>query len=94
MWRVRSDVAAVVVASMLALLPGVVTAQADSNKVDVSGKWLFSVNTGAGTGTPTVTLKQQGDTLTGHYSSQALGEADLKGTAKERRINFTLKVEV
>jgi hypothetical protein len=27
-----------------------------------------------------LTLKRQGDSLTGHYSSQALGEAELKGT--------------
>jgi hypothetical protein len=76
-----------------AFLPGALSAQGDT-KVDVTGKWLFSVTTNAGTGTPTVTLKQQGDTLTGHYSSQALGEADLKGTVKDRKINFSFTVEL
>jgi hypothetical protein len=52
------------------------------------------VTTDAGTGTPTVTLKQNGDTLTGHYSSQLLGEADLKGTVKEQKIVFSFKTEV
>jgi hypothetical protein len=84
---------AFVVACALAILPATVAAQAGT-KVDVTGKWLFSVTTGAGTGTPTVTLKQQGDSLTGHYSSQVLGEADLKGTVKEQKIDFTLRVEV
>jgi hypothetical protein len=69
------------------------SAQADA-KIDVTGKWLFSVTTDAGTGTPTVTLKQQGDSLSGHYSSQALGEADLKGTVKERKISFNFRVEI
>ena len=29
-----------------------------------------------------MTLKQLGDSLTGHYSSQVLGEAELKGTVE------------
>jgi hypothetical protein len=56
---------------------------------DVTGKWLFSVETDAGTGTPTVTLKQDGEKLTGHYSSANLGEADLSGSVKGQDITFT-----
>jgi len=77
----------------LALLPVSMSAQAEA-KIDVTGTWLFSVTTDAGTGTPTVTLKQQGDSLTGHYSSQALGEAELKGTVKDRKISFSFRVEL
>ena len=72
------------------LLPSALAAQS----VDVSGKWLFSVTTDAGTGTPTVTFKQQGDSLTGHYSSQVLGEAELRGTVKDRKITFSVAVTV
>ena len=57
-------------------------------KVDVTGKWAFTVETGAGSGTPTVTLKQDGEKLTGHYSSATLGEADLTGTVKGNNIEF------
>ena len=53
-----------------------------SSKVDVTGKWLFNVQTDAGSGTPTVTLKQDGEKLTGHYSSQNFGEQELTGTVK------------
>src|SRR5262249_3539862 len=53
-----------------------------SSKVDVTGKWLFNVQTDAGSGTPTVTLKQEGEKLTGHYSSQNFGEQELTGTVK------------
>lgn len=61
----------------------------DAARIDVTGKWTFQVTTSAGSGTPTVTFKQSGDTLTGHYSSTNLGEADLTGTVKGRDIAFT-----
>src|SRR6476646_11980442 len=64
-----------------------------ASKVDVTGKWMFNVETSAGAGTPTITLKQDGDKLTGHYSGQ-LGEADLTGTVKGQEITFTFSVEV
>jgi hypothetical protein len=35
-----------------------------------------------------VTFKQSGETLTGHYSSTNLGEADLTGTVKGQDITF------
>jgi hypothetical protein len=68
-----------------------VTAQAPAN---VTGKWLFTVETSAGSGTPTVTLKQEGEKLTGHYSSAQLGEADLTGSVKGAAINFAFGTDV
>lgn len=62
-------------------------------KVDVTGKWVFAVETGAGTGTPTMTFKQDGEKLTGHYSGQ-LGEAELTGTVKGADISFKFTVDV
>jgi hypothetical protein len=72
------------------LLPDrtVAVAAQEKAKVDVTGKWAFQVTTTAGGGTPTVTFKQSGDTLTGHYSSTNLGEADLTGTVKGQDIAF------
>lgn len=93
MSRIRAFLTAVLMTATIALVPMRVGAQA-GGKIDVTGKWLFSVTTDAGTGTPTVTLKQQGDTLTGHYSSQVLGEADLKGMVKDRKITFSFKADV
>jgi hypothetical protein len=60
----------------------------DKARIDVTGKWAFQVTTSAGGGTPTVTFKQSGDALTGHYSSTNLGEADLTGTVKGQEIAF------
>jgi hypothetical protein len=76
-----------------ASIPSAIGAQA-SPSVDLTGKWLFTVNTDAGTGTPTVTLTQKGDSLTGHYSSQLLGEAELKGTVKDGKFSFALQGNV
>jgi hypothetical protein len=67
------------------------TAQAP---VDVTGKWLFAVETSAGGGTPTVTLKQEGEKLTGHYSSTQLGEAELSGSVKGTAITFAFGTDV
>jgi len=94
----RALIATVVTASAVLWLP--VTAaprdqhHAQQQKADVTGKWLFTVTTDAGSGTPTVTFTQTGDSLTGHYSSQMLGEADFKGTVKEQKITFAFRVEV
>ena len=71
-----------------------VIASAQASKVDVTGKWTFTVQTDAGSGTPTVTLKQEGEKLSGHYSSQNLGEADLTGTVKGQEIKFSFNGDV
>src|SRR5262249_44074359 len=90
--KLRTMIVAVMTLA-IAFLPRTLTAQAEA-KTDVTGKWLFSVTTDAGTGTPTVTLRQQGDSLTGRYSSQLLGEADLKGTVKDNKLTFSFTVNV
>ena len=74
------------------LMGSIVWAQAA--RADVSGVWTFSVESAAGTSTPTVTLKQDGEKLTGHYSSQLMGEAELAGTVKGQVIEFTVSADV
>ena len=65
-----------------------------TEKVDVTGAWAFTIDTGNGTGTPSVTFKQDGEKLTGHYSSQVLGERDFTGTVKGNAITFTIDADV
>ena len=74
-------------------LSSVATVSPQSSKIDVTGQWTFTVQTDAGGGTPTVTLKQDGEKLTGHYSSQNLGEADLTGSVKGQEIKFTFNAD-
>jgi len=69
-------------------------ANAGQAKTDISGTWIFEVQTDAGTGTPTVTLKQDGEKLSGHYSSQTLGEADLTGTVKGNDVTFNFMADL
>lgn len=56
---------------------------------DVAGTWALTVETGQGTGTPSVTLKQDGEKLTGTYSSQLFGEQQVTGSIKGNAITFT-----
>jgi hypothetical protein len=74
------------------LLIGASLASAQAAKVDVTGKWAFNVETAAGSGTPTMTFKQDGEKLAGKYNGQ-FGEADLTGTVKGQDIAFTFNVD-
>ena len=76
----------------VAMLAAASASAGQASKVDLTGKWMFNVETAAGSGTPTITLKQDGDKLTGHYSGQ-LGEADLTGTVKGQEIAFKFSVD-
>lgn len=75
------------------LLAVALTVTAAAQGVNVTGKWVFDVQTSGGSGQPTVTFKQDGEKLTGHYSSQTLGEADFTGTVKGNAIQFTFNAE-
>ena len=55
---------------------------------DVNGAWAIQIEIGGNTGTPTVTFKQDGEKLTGNYSSQVVGEQQITGTIKGNAISF------
>src|SRR5262249_50805248 len=61
------------------------------DKVDVTGAWSVTVETEAGSGNPSFNFKQEGEKLTGKYKG-AFGEADLTGTVKGDKIEFSFKV--
>jgi hypothetical protein len=81
-----------VIAVAVAVIIGATALAAQAAKTDVTGKWAFAVETSAGSGTPTITLKQDGEKLTGHYSGQ-FGEADLTGTVKDQNFSFKFTVD-
>ena len=60
---------------------------------DVTGNWKLTVESQAGTGNPSMVLKQDGEKLTGTYKGQ-LGEAPVQGTLKGNAINISFKVNV
>lgn len=55
---------------------------------NLTGNWLFSVVTENGTGTPTVVLKQTGDSLSGTYESPRMGMVALKGVVTGKTFTF------
>jgi hypothetical protein len=69
-------------------------APSGTSAVDITGTWAFQVVTEAGTRTPTVIFKQDGEKLSGTYKSQ-LGEAPLTGQIKDKDFSFqvTLTLE-
>lgn len=60
---------------------------------DVSGKWDFAVETGAGGGTPVFTFVQSGEKLTGEYSG-VFGTAKLTGSVKGDKIEFQFEANL
>jgi hypothetical protein len=80
------------IVAAVAMMITVPLASAQAAKVNVTGKWLFNVETGAGSGTPTMTFTQDGEKLTGKYNGQ-FGEADLTGTVKGQDIAFSFNVD-
>ncbi len=72
------------------------TEQASAQTVDASGAWAFVVtmDTGGEPTTPSLTLEQDGETLTGHYSSDSLGEADVTGTVDGSKVTISFVGEL
>ena len=57
----------------------------------VAGKWNISMELSSITGHPVITLKQDGEKLTGTYEGR-YGESALTGTIKEKDISFTVTI--
>ena len=55
----------------------------------VAGKWNVTLELSSITGHPVVTLKQDGEKLTGTYEGR-YGESPVTGTVKEKEISFTV----
>ena len=91
--RTTVIMAALVLVSAQLFLPAVALAKAGAQATNVTGDWAFNVTTDQGSGTPTITFKQDGEKLTGKYVGQ-LGNADLTGTVKGSAITFTFTVDV
>ena len=61
--------------------------------LDLNGVWAFEVTSPFGKGTPTVTFRQQGETLAGTYVGQ-LGQVPLEGTLKGTNLSFATDMAV
>lgn len=59
---------------------------------DMTGTWNLSVESPQGTSNPSLELTQDGENVTGTYTSSMLGEADVSGTEKDGEFNLTADV--
>ncbi len=85
---------AVVVGTMLVAVMMTPSIGAGQAAADVAGDWALTVETDQGTTAPSVTLEQNGSELTGHYSSETLGEATVTGSVNGNEVRFSLEAEV
>jgi hypothetical protein len=69
------------------------TAAVSAQKFDLTGEWVFDVQTDGGSGQPTLIFKQDGEKLSGKYKGQ-LGEADLTGTVSGKTLKFSFNGEL
>jgi len=56
---------------------------------DVSGRWLLTVTTDQGVTRPSVVLRQNGDALSGDYSSETLGEHEVEGSVSGSTVTWS-----
>lgn len=63
-----------------------------ASAADLTGKWEASVETSAGSGSPSFVFKQDGEKLTGEYTGM-LGKAKLAGVVKGSAVEFTFKAD-
>jgi hypothetical protein len=76
---------------LIASLAAIALAPAGAWAADVTGDWIMSVETQAGTGSPSFSLEQEGEAVSGTYKGQ-LGEAPVTGTVKGNDIVLSFKV--
>ena len=68
--------------------------ESKESKIDVTGTWALTVDLGTITASPTVVFKQDGEGLTGQYTSPQYGQFPLKGTLKGNQIQFGLTMSI
>ena len=65
-----------------------------AEKIDLTGTWAFAIVLPDISATPTIVLKQDGESLTGEYQSQQYGKFPLKGTIKGTTIDFGFEMSI
>ena len=82
-----------VVAGVIFIVGLLASARIVGQGVNITGDWVFTVQTDQGGGTPTISFQQDGEKLAGKYNGQ-LGTADLRGTIKGNDVNFAFTIDM
>ena len=62
-----------------------------NSAADVTGEWIFEVETDLGSGSPVFKLIQEGESLRGTYSG-IFGQSELQGNVKDNQIRFSFPI--
>jgi hypothetical protein len=76
---------------LLSVIPFSSGLPARTEAVDVTGAWDLTVESQEGTAHPSITLKQEGERITGTYEGKIGGS--LEGTIKGNEISFSLNLK-
>jgi len=60
----------------------------------MTGSWILEVSSDQGITMPELTLVQEGMKLTGHYSSDALGENDITGMVEGSNVTVSFEADL
>ncbi len=60
----------------------------------MTGAWALAVDFGTISATPSAVFKQDGETLSGEYTSQQYGTFPLKGTVKGNQLQFAFTMTI
>ena len=77
--------------TLVILALGIFAAAVPPEPANVAGKWNVTLQLESITGHPVILLKQDGEKLTGTYEGR-YGQSDLKGSIKEKEIEFTVSI--
>ena len=76
---------------MLTAAAAILPLLAAADQPDVTGTWTMAVETAMGSGSPTFTLTQEGETVTGTYEG-LFGEAPVAGTIEGDEVTLSIEV--
>ena len=65
-----------------------------SGQTNMMGSWILEVSSDQGITMPELTLVQEGMKLTGHYSSDALGENDITGMVDGGNVTVSFEADL
>jgi hypothetical protein len=74
----------------IAVLAALATTATAAVLHDLTGRWNLAVVTDNGTGYPVLELKQEGDKVTGTYTSNAMGSRTISGNVRGDTVSFVL----
>jgi len=65
-----------------------------SAQTNMTGSWILEVSSDQGITMPELTLVQEGMKVTGHYSSDALGENDITGMVDGNKVMVSFEADL